>query len=107
MESGNGESSATEFKISTLPELRGLLDFARTCPEKMTRDVMKLSPLLFEEKQTVNVMLTFCSDCLNSGLLDINYEQVRSSQAQREALCCVYLDFIITGLSYSGSKSSL
>ena len=104
VESGNGESSATECKISTLTELRGLLDFARTCPEKMTRDVMKLSSLLFEEKQTVNVMLTFCSNCLNSGLLDINHEQVRSSQAQKEALCCVYLDFIITGLSYSGVK---
>ena len=43
VESGNGESSATECKFSTLTELHGLLDFARKCREKKTRDVMKLS----------------------------------------------------------------
>ena len=106
MESGNGESSAIECKFSTLTELHGLLDFARKCPRKITRDVVKLSSFLSEEKQTVNLMLTYCSNCLNSGLLDINHEQVRSSQAQREALCSVYLDFIITALPSSGSKSS-
>lgn len=75
-ESGNGESSATECKFSTLTELHGLLDFARKCPGKMSRDVVKLSSFLFEEKQTVNVMLTYCGNCLNSGPLDINHNRL-------------------------------
>ena len=80
MEPGNHESSATECKFSTLTEPHELLDFARKCPEKMTKDVMKLSSSLFEKKQTVVVMLTYCSNnnCLNSDLLHVDKEQVKS-----------------------------
>lgn len=79
MEPGNDESSATECKFSTLTEPHRLLDFARKCPEKMTKDVMKLSSSLFEKKQTAVVMLTYCSNnCLNSDLLHVDNEQVRS-----------------------------